>query len=146
MTYAAGEALVLALLRGMSEFDTANSSRQKWKVLNSGASDHYAIVRPGPFSNEPSGLGETASTDWRTVIEVWQRWLDDGETTIALQELVQAVIERFDDYPTLNDTTGSVVMGYVSGGGEMQERWLTQNGPSWAVWEVYVDWKEERIE
>ena len=146
MSYANGEALILGLLRGMDEFDALNSSRQRWKVLNSGASDHYAIVRPGPFSNEPAALGQTASTSWRTVIEVWQRWLDDGETTIALQELTQAVIEHFDGYPTLADTTGSVVMGYVSGGGEMQERWQTQNGPSWAVWEVYVDWQEERIE
>jgi hypothetical protein len=146
MSYATGEALILTLLRRMEGFDDQNSSRQRWKVLNSGASDHYAIVRPGPFTNEPEALGETMSTSWRTVIELWQRWLDDGETTIALQNLMQGVLEHFDGYPRLGDTTGSVVMGYISGGGEMQERWLTQAGPSWAVWEVYVDWQEERIE
>lgn len=143
MSYADGEAKVLTLLQGMDDFDRRNSARGNWKPLNSGASDHYAIVKPGPFAVAPETLGGgTSVTTWRTLVEVWQRWVDDGPTVVALEALVGAVIAHLERYPSLD---GAALFAWVAGGGEMQQRWLKEGGPMWAVQEVYVDWQEERF-
>lgn len=143
MSYPTGEGMVLTLLQGMDDFDRRNTARADWKPLNSGASDHYAVLKPGPFANVPETLGAgSAVTTWRTVVEVWQRWVDDGPTVEALEALVGAVIEHLEQYPSLN---GAALTAQVTGGSEMQQRWLKEGGPMWAVQEVYVDWQEERF-
>ena len=143
MSYGSGEAAILELLRDMTAFDAANTSRADWKPLNSGASDHYAVLRPGEWYNSIEAIGHGAAvTTWRTVVEVWQRWLDDSPTALALQDLTTAVIEHIEAYPSLD---GAVALAWVAGGGDMQERWLRSGGPAWAVWEVYIDWQEERF-
>lgn len=143
MSYPDGEAQLLVLIQGMAEFDRRNTARGDWKPLNSGASDHYAIVKPGPFANVSETLGAgSAVTTWRTIVEVWQRWVDDGPTVTALEVLVGAVVEHLERYPSLD---GATLMAQVAGGGEMQQRWLKEGGPMWAVQEVYIDWQEERF-
>lgn len=146
MSYPEGEAKLLLLLQGMSQFDRANTSRGDWKPLNSGASDHYAVLRPGPFVNEADSFGGLgggeATTTWRTAVEVWQRWKDDAPTMLALEGLVSAVMLHLERYPTLGGVCQSA---QVAGGSEMQRRWIEQGGPLWAVQEVYIDWQEERF-
>ena len=142
MSYSTGEAALLAIIQAMPQFARLNAVRADWKPLNSGASGHYAVLKPGIFANAPQTLGDGATaTQWRTIVEIWQRWVDDGPTVIALEELVQDVIEQVERYPSLD---GTALMAWVAGGGEMQQRWLKEGGPMWAVWEVYVDWQEER--
>ena len=114
MSYPAGEAVVLTLLQAMSEFDRRNTARGDWKPLNSGGSDHYAIIRPGPFANEATALGGASVTAWRTIIEVWQRWVDDAPTVLALEGLVSAVIDHLERYPGLD---GLALIAGVTGGG-----------------------------
>lgn len=142
MSYSDGETAVLRLLQEMREYSRANSSRGDWKPLNSGASDHYAVLRPGAFNNAADGLSGEALTTYRTVIEVWQRWKDDGPTIVALEAHVSAVMEHLERYPSL---AGAALMAAVAGGGEMTRRWVTEGGPLWAVQEVYIDWQEERF-
>lgn len=144
MSYGTGEAALLALLARSTAFNRHNASRGDWKPLNSGASDHYAVLRPGAFTNAADGLSGESLTTYRTVIEVWQRWKDDGPTVMALQGHVAAAIEHLERYPTLD---GAALMAAVAGGSEFQRRWLTEDrsGPLWACQEVYIDWQEERF-
>lgn len=143
MSYWAGEARLAELIQGAAGFDRRNVTRGDWKPLNSGKSDHYAVLKAGPFTNTADAIGNGAAvTTWRTVIEVWQRWIDDSPTVQSLQVHVQTIIEHLERYPSLG-TAG--VYAWVSGGGDMQQRWLKDGGPMWAVWEVYVDWQEERF-
>ena len=142
MSYVTGEAAVAALLEQATAFNRHNVSRGDWKPLNSGASDHYAVLRPGEFSNVADGLSGEALTTYRTIIEVWQRWKDDAPTVAALSGYVAAVVDRLERYPSLD---GACLMARVGGGGEMSRRWLTEGGPLWAVQEVYCDWQEERF-
>ena len=142
MSYSDGEAAILGLIRAMPAFDRANVSRGDWKPLNSGASDHYAVLKPGDFTVMAEALGGEAIVQWRTVIEVWQRWKDDSPTLLALEGHVAAVIGHLERYPALG---GVCLMARVAGGSELSRRWLEQGGPLWAVQEVYVDWQEERF-
>lgn len=142
MSYGQGEAALLALLQAMPQFNRTNTSRADWKPLNSGASDHYVVLKPGEFTNGADSLAGEALTNWRTVIEVWQRWKDDTPTALALQELVAAVIGHLERYPSLN---GVALMAGIAGGSDLQRRWIERGGPVWAVQEVYFDWQEERF-
>ena len=144
MSYGDGEALILARIRAMAQFDAANSSRAKWGILNSGASDHYAILRAALFTNDYDGLGHGhVRTSWRTVVELWQRYKDDGTSATDLQELMQDTIEYVEQDPDFGGTEG-LIYGYPAGGGEMLEVWNRDGGPSWLKWELYIDWQEER--
>lgn len=143
MSYATGEAQIMAIIADMPDFRAGNVSRADWKPLNSGNAPHYAILKPGSWSNEPSSLSAGAAiTTWRTVIEVWRRWVDDAPTAAGLQELVGRLIDYLDRHPSLD---GMALQGWVTGGSDMQQRWLREGGPMWAVWEVYIDWQEERF-
>lgn len=142
MSYSDGEAKALTLIQAMPQFGRANATRGDWKPLNSGASDHYVVLRPGAFAVVNEGLGGESVRQWRTVVEVWQRWKDDSPTLLALETLVSQVVDHLERYPSLGGTT---LMAAVTGGSEMQRRWLTEGGPLWAVQEVYIDWQEERF-
>jgi hypothetical protein len=143
MSYSDGEVLILGLLRNMAQFDTRNSGRARWGMLNSGAAAQYAILRAGPFENDYQGLGrEQVRTSWRTIIELWQRYKDDGTSATDLQELMAAVIEYVEQYPDLGD---AAIYAEPRTCGDMQEVWRTGgDGPSWLKWEVNIDWQEER--
>lgn len=146
MSYSDGEAAILTLIRAMPQFDDKNAVRDKWRVLTSGAAADYVVLRPGETQEAfdyAIGLGRArVLRSWRTVVEVWTRYIDDGDTAVRLQVLTQAVIDHLERYPTLNGLAG-VTNARPVGVSNMLERWTEQDGPSWAVWEVYFDWQEE---
>lgn len=145
MSYPDGEATILTRLRVMEQFGPDNSGRVKWNLLNSGAAAQYAILRPAPFENDYDALDQAhVRTRWRTVIELWQRYKDDGTSAIELQELMQDVIEWLEGDPDFGGTENAIY-GYPAAGGDMLEVWNRNgDGPSWLKWELYVDWYEER--
>lgn len=147
MTYAGGEADILTRLQAMSDWSTDNSARADWLLLNNGKSAKYAIIRAGEHSQNPefaSVGGITKFQTWRSVIEVWQKFDTPGTDITATQALVDSIINELWKYPYLGDgaTSGQVLLSVD--GSEMQERWIAEGGPKWAVWEVIVDWQEEK--
>jgi len=140
MGYPTGEAAILTLIRGLAAYDTNNSDRQDWKMLNQGKAAVYAVLRPGAWVNAQEA-SVTYHRAWTTVIEVWRRYIDDTRP-VTLQTDVQTVIEHLEKYPTLNGASG-VISAMISGGGDMQERELN-NGSLWAVWDIYCEWTEEK--
>ena len=83
MTYTAGEALLLTVVQGCTGFGSTNASRANWLVLNSGKSDHYVILRPGPFGIEWISPTNYVA-NYTTVVELWQRYKDDGSSQTSL--------------------------------------------------------------
>ena len=141
MGYPDGEAALLALIKAHAGYDGRNASRQDWKVLKSGASDHYAVLRPGPYTNADNGFGLALRT-WRTVIECWRPYRND-EKPQDLQTDVMVLIEYLETYPRINSTAG-VYEANITGGGDMVEVTL-ENGSLWARWDIYYDWQEEKV-
>lgn len=138
MSYATGEAALATLIDSVSGWTSANIARQDWRILGRGI-NYAAILRPGPFTIDDSTLS-MKRYNWRTIIEVWARYIDDTVPT-DLQGYAQAIITLLNTYPTMGGLSG-VIWGALVGGGEMQERTLS-NGSLWAVWEIYYDWSEE---
>lgn len=143
--YQYGEERLLDLLLDMPEFSRKNAGRQLagWRLLSSGNSTYYAVLRPGAFANDYDGMGRShVVSTYRTVIELWEAWTSASETTAVLEGVTDAVIAHIERYPRLGDPA-RIAWAVPVGGSEMQEREMS-NGSLWAVWEVNVDWETER--
>lgn len=140
MSYASGEAAVLAVLRLHADYGDKNTSRGNWKILDSGGSDRYAVLRMGAATNEqhtPVG----AMTTWATEIMVYRRYIDDGPSAVSLQGHVQDVIEHMEKYPTLQSV---VTDAQVTTIGAMENIQMVANGPMWLRTIITLQWQEER--
>ena len=140
MSYASGEAAVLAILRLHADYNDRNTSRGNWKILDSGAAANYAVLRMGAATNE-AHTTTSAMTTWATEIMVYRRYIDDGPSAIALQGDVQTLVEHLEKYPTLQ---GAVTDAQVTTIGAMENIRMEAGGPMWLRTIVSLQWQEER--
>lgn len=143
--YTDGEALILTTLQTVTGFTNTttqiNTSRGNWSYLNSGNSDHYGIIKAGDFGREQAAMSANLST-FKTVIQVWQKYVDDGTTYTNLQTHVKNIINAFDAKRKAGDTTGTIIDVFVSGGREVVERWNQSGGLSWLSQDIIIEWQE----
>jgi hypothetical protein len=144
MSYTLGEGLILTKLQAISGsvWTSANSARGKWTQLNSGASDHYAILKMGAGTNDPFALSTTLR-NYTTVIEVWVSYTDDGTSYTNLLAYQEAILDQFDAWRKLGDTTGTVQDARCTKWDAVEERWIKGGGPRWLKQAFYIDWQEE---
>lgn len=147
--YPDGEALILTRLRSVTGFtgttaSTENTSRGKWGLRNSGNSDHYAILKPGEFTREQGAMGMNISY-FRTVIQVWQRYKDDGDTLTDLEGYVKAIINYFDQHRKISDGTNTIVEAFITGGSDVLQMQNRDGGIDWLRWDLYLDWQEHDV-
>ena len=147
MTESAGLTLIETQVNAVNGFASTGTAENiaiaKWGILNTGKSDHYAIITPGPTERLRISFG-FVDNGYRTIIEVWQRYKDDGTTLTTLIGYVDAIAARLDQYRQLADTTNKIRDAQVSGFSEVTEQWRNNaDGPSWLKRDIYVDWKEE---
>jgi hypothetical protein len=142
MSESAGLTLISTQVKAVSSFSASNVSIGDWKVLNRGASSVYAIIRPGVAARPPLSYN-VRDNNYRTVVEVWQRYKDDGTTMTDLLGHVDDITTRLDKYRKLADTTATIRDANVTGYGEVLQMWTNDGGASWLRRDVYVDWTEE---
>lgn len=137
-TYETGEAFLAAKAATVTGFTTANVKRSDWTVLSSGASDHYAILRPGAIEVAADSLGGGVTFRYTTHIEVWQHYTDDSATRTNLFERVAALALEIVKWPYLG---GLAEDCSLSSGGQVQEMWKEGgNGPLYLMQELTVSW------
>jgi len=143
MSYTACEALLLVVVQNCTEFASTNTARANWKVLNSGASNHYAILRLD--DSEIDWLSPNMyRVRWRTVIELWQRYTNDVDTKTNLYARLNNLIDGIQPFARLGDTENFVQDASVRGIGNPQEMWgQGKKGPAWLMIELRVEWHEE---
>lgn len=141
MAYADGEALFLTRLQAMTQFHEHNSARGKWGILNSGESTQYAVLKPGARTRVKSI--KTVQETHRTIIQLWQRYVDDGTSLTNLEALVDAVVAELDKYRTMSDTGNTVVKANII---EVGEVLLSPppgaDGPLFIYCELVGEWVE----
>ena len=140
MGYADGEALLLTRIQALDYFGAANTARGDWKILNSGNDDHYAILRRDNLSIEWITFTDYVRT-WTTIIEVWQRYVDDSTTQ---SDLYTHASEIFDvmAYPHLGDSS-TVLDSSIDNSPAPVEKWTKDGGPKWLSCEIVIRWKEQ---
>jgi hypothetical protein len=106
------EALWLSRVRDVPGYDANNTSRGKFGILNNGKSDTYVIVMPGEHNREMISF-KTQLNTWQTIIEVYQKYRDDGDTLTTLQTAVNTILSYLDPRRVLGDTGGTVRKGRV---------------------------------
>ena len=140
MSYEAGEALWLARIRAMSQFDAGNSSRGKWGIRNTGKSNQYAILKPGLHTREMIGFNRRVN-HYQTIIQLWQKYSEDGQSAIDLTTLTSSVLAYLDTYPQMGDATNTVIGGEITEVREMQQ--IPPEAPVWLFVELVGSWDEE---
>ncbi len=134
----------LTRLRVMTQFDQNNSARGKWSLLNSGKASRYAILKPGARTRRESGLAGQKMESMQTVIQVYQRYKDDGTSLTDLETLTEAIINELDTYPYIGDTGSSVVGAHIVEVREYQEILASDGGgPLWLLAELVGETNEE---
>lgn len=142
MSYSDCEALLLAKVQASTVYTSTTATRGDWSVLNTGRSKAYAILVPGDFARE-YGSGVMLSR-WSTIIELWQRYIDDGTTMTTLQDNAETLINYLDKYRIMGDSVNVVDDATVRSGGAVEEMWMNNaDGPSWLRWSIRVEWVEE---
>lgn len=141
MSYSTIEGYWLGKLQDMPQFDGSNSSRGKWGMLNSGKSAYYAILKPGAHTHTwitMGGMGSSGAAVWqhnyRTIIQLWQRYTADGDALIALEELDKAVSTYLARYRKLGDTSGVVQDGDIIESREVIQ--IPADAPAWLMVEL----------
>ena len=124
------EALWLARIRAISGYDADNTSRGDWGILNHGAAARYVILKPGDHTREMVSFSTRLET-WQTVIEVWQRYKDDGQSLTDLETAVNTILDSVDQYPRLGDTGGTVRLGEVTAVREVVQ--VPADAPKWIM-------------
>jgi len=70
------------------------------------------IVMPGEHNREMISF-KTQLNTWQTIIEVYQKYRDDGDTLTTLQTAVNTILSYLDPRRVLGDTGGTVRKGRV---------------------------------
>lgn len=141
MSYYAGELLILAQVQQATGFTANNVVIGKWNVLNQGTARNYVIIKRGAFARSQAAMSTNEAT-WQTILQVWERYKDDGETYNLLMQDVDNVIARLDQYRKAGDTTGKIIDVFLSAGREPEEMWNKSGGLSWLKQDLVVTWKE----
>jgi hypothetical protein len=144
MAYPDGEALILTKLQSVTGFASTNTSRGKWGLLNSGIADHYGILKPGEFERMQGAMSMNVS-NFNTVIQVWQRYKDDGDSLTSLEAHIKNIIAYFDQWRRVADATGTIVDAFISKGSEVQEMWNKDGGLSWLKQDLTLTWQEHDV-
>lgn len=128
MSDATIQARVQTLIRAIEEFDDEDVTLGDFKVLDRGSSP-YAVILPGPFSQEWLTHDGKVRITWSVGIDVAERFLNDSYAPIVSAR--QLVKDQLDQYPKLNGLTGvkraQVTEGaglrylYPRGGGEIPQ-------------------------
>ena len=142
MAYTDGETAILNRIKAHADYNTANTDQNDWKKLNRGNKAYYAIVRP---NQEPAELEFISLAGyvirWVTVVEVWQRYKDDGSTQASLFGNVQKIITQLQPYKKLG--LSNVHNSTISSVTPPQQAWReNEAGPSWLTQELSVIWEE----
>lgn len=142
MSELAGITLLATQVAAATGFASTNVTVMKWKILNDGVSDHYAILKPGAATRTALTF-TTKDNVYQTIVEVWQQYVDDGTSGTNLLTHVDNITSRIDRYRKLADTTSLIRDANVIGYGELKEQWTKDGGPAWLSRDVIVEWQEE---
>jgi len=138
--YPAAEALLLTQIRAATGFTAANATRGDWRWLNKEGIIAGAVIRPAPFE---LGYGEgMVEGRWRSIVEIWRKYVDDGTTLINLETDVKNIVARLILYQHMGDTTNTVTDAAVTSGAEVLRIPPPPVGPHWLMQELTIEWIE----
>lgn len=142
MKYGDVEELWLKRLQAGAYFDNGNSSRGRWGILNKGRSPHYAVLKPGEHSRQMITFS-MRQNNWQTIIQVFYKYTDDGDSLTGLQKVVDNILTDIDKWPHLNDDGGTVVDAEIVSVREVIQS--PADAPSWLYVELVGQTDEQEV-
>lgn len=143
MNYYDGETLILERIRSLSNFGVDNSAQSNWRILATGASDHYAILRPRSFTIEGLTLASFLVI-YETIIEIWQKYTSASEAVTELSYNVYKLFELL-AYPNLGQSA-NILNGVIVSGEEPETMSpVNSSGVDWLRQRVLLVWQVENL-
>jgi hypothetical protein len=138
MAYAEGSAKVLEIVRRLPQFSVENSSDSDWRVLSSGKSDVFVVLRRGEF--ETQWLAPTLYLGrWQTIVEVWQLVMSESDDPGKLHAHHDAIVDELMKWPYLDGVADD---SSVSGSGRPDYKAL-EGGLLFYYCEITVAWENQ---
>lgn len=152
MTYITGEALILTQLTQCSSLNSTSTARGNYTILNTGKSKNYAVIRPGPFTNDQSSTGGMGTPtiqytrEWHTVCEVFSSLQQAGysQAFANLATTRDEIVAQFDQYRKAGDTTGAIEDCSAKSGDDIIE--VSYSGLNFLTTQVNIIWRENVYE
>lgn len=138
--YGDTEALWLTRVRAVTGFSAANTSRGNYKILNNGTSEVYVVLKPGEHAREMASLKNRLNI-WQTIIEIHQKYRDDGSSLTDLQANYDTLLTSLDEYPRMGDTGNTVRKAEVTVVAEVLQS--PADAPSWLIAKIIGTVDEE---
>jgi hypothetical protein len=143
MTYATGQTAIYNRIIAHASFDANNTSESDWGILNTGNAAYYAILKPSP---DPAPIEWITFTiymiHWTTIVEVWQRYVDETTTQAALYGHTGQIIAQMQPYNRLTGNT--IAHAEAVSVGTPTEEWKSgAKGPAWLKQEINIQWHEQ---
>ena len=92
---------IQTLLQALAGFDDLDVTVGDWTVMDRG-SPPYAVIWPGTWDMEDYDFGgdDAVIFKWGINIDLFERYLNEVDTYVALEATNQAVVNELNKYPT----------------------------------------------
>jgi len=128
VSYQTAENALETILKKVTGFDAANVKKGDYRILGHGK-DKAAVLQPGPFTRTSLAPGIT-NTAWVILVELYIAFKGEISTIASdIRTERQAIIDKVDQYPTLDRASG-IVLGVVEAGDE-PELWAVGSRQYW---------------
>jgi hypothetical protein len=132
MSYRTCEDGLLAIIRTLSNYTTANSDLGNYRMLGSGKARYVVLNEGSIFNHEMVTLGANRRmrTVWGINVSLIIPWRGQVSTIrAAIRDDRQELLDIIDAYPTLNGVSG-VVLATVRGA-QNPEHWMGEDRNFW---------------
>ena len=125
-TVEAGLATVIKLADG---FDSSNVTQGDYRILAKGLSK-AVVLSPGSFSSEVVAAPRRLRQSWIVDLDLFIPFTDEISSAAAsVRSVRQTIMDKIDQYPTLNGTSG-VINAFIASGSE-PSAWRGENRRWW---------------
>lgn len=129
MSYDAVEDGAVAIAYKVKGFTSRNTSKGDYKILGRGIT-RALIFTPGPFQREVVATPRRLRQAWTIQLGLFIPFQGEvSSISSAIRVVRQTILDEFDQWPTLNSTTG-VINAFITGGAE-PELWQGENRSYW---------------
>jgi len=114
MSYETIQAGLLAVIRKLTNYTSSNTSLADYRYLQRGY-DKIVVLRPGAFTRERTGFRGGKENTWDIIVELFIKYQDDAQAQNAVRDERQDIIDKVDEYPKLDATSGVLIADIISG-------------------------------
>ncbi len=114
MSYETMQTGLRNVITKIAGYSNNNVTLGDYRVLQRGG-DKVVVLSPGPFTRERLDFAGGHQTNWDVIVELFIKYKDDTQVHDSIRDERQNIIDKIDQYPFLDATSGCFHGMIVSG-------------------------------